>query len=186
MNKIMFAVIAAAVSSGAVNALELENVRAKDIAKTTQMGQPSIPEPSKPITIGSVAKDAAAQAAVSTLHCELSYNLRLGQAGQETVAPQFQFTDSVFKARTFCDDGGCQTQQEAKTEVKNPELKLSVRVLDPVKVEVFAIPRNGRSIILTFGPGGIKAPYGMLVILPLEGTYDDRELISATVSCAAY
>ena len=58
MNKILMAVIAAIISSGAVKAADLENISAKDIVKMTREARTMIPEPeiapmtkaAKPIT----------------------------------------------------------------------------------------------------------------------------------------
>lgn len=58
MNKIILAVLAAVISSGAVKAAELENISAKDIVKMAQEARVAIPEPkagavtkaAKPIT----------------------------------------------------------------------------------------------------------------------------------------
>lgn len=47
MKRIMMTMIAVAVSSGFVNALELGNISAKDVAKLTQETQTAIPEPQK-------------------------------------------------------------------------------------------------------------------------------------------
>ncbi|MDO8803409.1 MAG: hypothetical protein Q7R35_03165 [Elusimicrobiota bacterium] len=58
MKKIIMAVIAAAVSSGAVNAAELGNISAKDVVKMAQEARTAIPEPQKSITTDKATKAA--------------------------------------------------------------------------------------------------------------------------------
>lgn len=58
MKRIIIAVIAAAASSGVLNAAELENISAKDIVKITQEARTAIPEPHKSIVADKAAKAA--------------------------------------------------------------------------------------------------------------------------------
>ncbi len=58
MNRIVMMIIAIAVTSGGVNALELEKISLKDVAKLTRETQTVVPEPQKSITPDMVAKAA--------------------------------------------------------------------------------------------------------------------------------
>ena len=58
MKRIIMAVITAAVSSGIVNAAELENISAKDVVKMAQEARTAVPEPRKSIMIDKATKAA--------------------------------------------------------------------------------------------------------------------------------
>ena len=58
MKKVIITVIAVAMCSGAVNALELENISAKDIVKMTRETQTVVPEPQKLIMAAKTTKAA--------------------------------------------------------------------------------------------------------------------------------
>lgn len=58
MKKIMIAMAAIAISAGAVNAGELENISSKDVAKMTQGAKIPVPEPAKSAAIINITKAA--------------------------------------------------------------------------------------------------------------------------------
>ena len=58
MNKIIMTALAVAISSGVVNAMELESMNAKDVLKMTSETQTTVPEPQKLITVDKATKAA--------------------------------------------------------------------------------------------------------------------------------